>query len=160
LAREEAEAQAARELDVPAFLDRRRFPHERDAEPYVYAIGYLFTPTLKGITITVSPENTGQKQSTQFQPGESGNPAGRPKGARNKLSENFLTALAEDFEANGKQVIEKVRTERPHEYLKVVASIMPRQQQSLEMKITKRAEVTDDELATIAAQATLRTAAT
>jgi hypothetical protein len=47
LAREEAEAQAARELDVPAFLDRRRFPHERDAEPYVYAIGYLFTPTLK-----------------------------------------------------------------------------------------------------------------
>jgi hypothetical protein len=57
-------------------------------------------------------------------------------------------------------LIEKARTERPHEYLKVVASIMPRQQQSLEMKITKRAEVTDDELATIAAQATLRTAAT
>jgi len=33
---------------------------------------------------------------------------------------------------NGKEVIEKVRTERPHDYLKVVAAIMPKQQQTME----------------------------
>jgi Family of unknown function (DUF5681) len=41
------------------------------------------------------PESTGGKQVTgreltQFKPGQSGNPKGRPKGSRNKLSEEFL----------------------------------------------------------------------
>jgi len=35
--------------------------------------------------------------------------------------------LAEDFEAHGKDVIEKVRAERPHDYLKIVASLVPKQ---------------------------------
>src|SRR6478735_2642876 len=38
-----------------------------------------------------------------FRPGQSGNPRGRPKGARNKLGEEFLAELYNDFEANGKQ---------------------------------------------------------
>ena len=41
------------------------------------------------------PESTGGKQVTgreltQFKPGQSGNPKGRPQGSRNKLSEEFL----------------------------------------------------------------------
>jgi len=41
------------------------------------------------------PESTGGKQVTgreltQFKPGQSGNPKGRPQGSRNKLSENFF----------------------------------------------------------------------
>jgi hypothetical protein len=60
-------------------------------------------------------------------PGQSGNPAGRPKGSRNKLGEDFIRALQEDFQEHGKQAIVEVRTERPHEYLKVVASILPKQ---------------------------------
>jgi hypothetical protein len=54
-------------------------------------------------------DNTGHKQHNgrPFEPGQSGNPAGRPKGARNKLSETFLQALADDFDANGKEVIER-----------------------------------------------------
>ena len=46
----------------------------------------------------MEPENTGPKQAdTWFKPGQSGNPAGRPKGARSRLQENFLAALAEKW---------------------------------------------------------------
>jgi Family of unknown function (DUF5681) len=57
----------------------------------------------------------------RFQPGESGNPAGRPKGARSKLSDAFLKALADDFLEHGEGVIQKVRAERPHDYLKIIS---------------------------------------
>src|SRR5262245_38289096 len=73
------------------------------------------------------PVFTGLKQDTRFRPGQSGNPTGRPKGSRNKVTENLLEALASDFEVHGKEVIERVRGERPHEYLKIVASLVPKQ---------------------------------
>ena len=41
--------------------------------------------------------------------------------ARSKLSESFPKARSEDFATNGIEVIEKVRSSRPHEYLKIVA---------------------------------------
>lgn len=63
---------------------------------------------------------------SKFQPGQSGNPSGRPLGARNKLSEDFLQALSEDFAAHGKAAITKTRDEKPDQYLKVIASLMPR----------------------------------
>jgi hypothetical protein len=95
------------------------------------------------------PDNTGEKQG-QWQPGESGNPAGRPKGSRNKLSEAFLQALGDDFDANGKAVIERVRTERPHDYLKVCASVMPKRLENEDVTEHKDVrEMTDAELEAI-----------
>lgn len=92
-----------------------------------------------------SPESTGGKQtSTQFKPGQSGNPNGRPKGSKNKLSEDFIRALAKDFEDHGEQAICLVREEKPDAYLKVIASIIPK-----ELIITEEANLdglTDEQL--------------
>jgi hypothetical protein len=63
----------------------------------------------------------------QFQPGNPG--GGRPLGSRNRLSEIALQMLGDDFNEHGKAVIEQVRRERPHHYLSVVASLLPRQLQ-------------------------------
>lgn len=89
-------------------------------------------------------EPTGQEQAdTKFKPGQSGNPAGRPKGSRNKLGEAFLEALHEDFEANGKSAIELCRVEKPDAYLKVIASILPKQ---AEIKIDNYEHMDDGQL--------------
>ncbi len=66
------------------------------------------------------------KEDTQFKPGQSGNPAGRPKGTRSKLSEAFLKALSDDFEANGLETVEKVRADKPDAYLNVIGKLMPK----------------------------------
>ena len=98
----------------------------------------------------LKPDATGKKQDTRFKPGQSGNPAGRPKGSRNKLNEGFLEALAEHFEANGEAAIEKVFAERPQDYLKIIAALLPKHMEIDDMRPTRRAEdMTDDELASI-----------
>ncbi len=87
-----------------------------------------------------APDKTGSKQ-TRFKPGVSPNPAGRPKGSRNKLGEAFIQALYEDFTQHGTAVIETVRAEKPDQYLKVVASILPK-----ELKVTTEIELNDEQL--------------
>ncbi len=74
-----------------------------------------------------TPDNTGRKQAdTQFKPGQSGNPRGRPKGARNKLSEQFFLELYESWQEHGKAAIEKMQQNKPSEYVKLVASLVPK----------------------------------
>jgi Family of unknown function (DUF5681) len=65
------------------------------------------------------------KHLKKWAPGESGNPAGRPAGAKNRLQGDFLHALAEDFREHGVEAIRIMWIERPAEYVKVVASLMP-----------------------------------
>jgi hypothetical protein len=54
-------------------------------------------------------------------------PKGRPKGGRVKLSERFLTTLAQDYDRHGASVIQYVRQNDPSTYLRIVASIVPKE---------------------------------
>jgi len=75
-----------------------------------------------------TPLDTEKKYpKSAWQPGQSGNPGGRPKGSRNKLSEQFLAALCADFEIHGDAVLETVRTNDPSTYMRVAASLLPKQ---------------------------------
>ncbi len=56
---------------------------------------------------------------------ESGNPAGRPKGLRNKLSEEFVAELYADWCEHGAATLKEVREKRPEVYVKVIASLLP-----------------------------------
>jgi hypothetical protein len=69
------------------------------------------------------------KNLKPFKPGAewSGNAAGRPKGSRNRLSEEFIAALCEDFELHGEAVIEMVRQAKPADYLRIVAALVPKE---------------------------------
>lgn len=66
-------------------------------------------------------------EHTKWKAGQSGNPGGKPKSARNRLQGAFLNALADDFDTHGKQAIVDAREKDPVAYIKAVASLMPKQ---------------------------------
>jgi hypothetical protein len=62
-----------------------------------------------------------------FKPGISGNPLGRPKGSKNRLSEKTYEELANDFQEHGADAIRIVRMTEPASYLRFVASVLPKE---------------------------------
>lgn len=64
---------------------------------------------------------------TRFKPGNVANPGGKPVGSRNRLQGDFMRELAEDFSNNGRAAIIACRTEKPDVYIKVIASLMPKE---------------------------------
>src|SRR5258708_38099683 len=95
-------------------------------------------------------DNTAQKQGRTkgllpaWKPGQSGNPAGRPKGSRNKLSEEFFADVLDVWTMHGKAALEKMATNETSKFVMMVASLIPRHFE-FEPK-HPYAELTDEEL--------------
>jgi hypothetical protein len=69
---------------------------------------------------------------------------GRPKGSRNRHTENFLREFADDFELHGRAVIAKVRSEKPEVYLRIAADLLPREATlDVDVSVDIRAQVVD-----------------
>jgi len=74
---------------------------------------------------------------------ESAPRSGRMKGARNKLGADFLYALQREFEQHGEEAIRIARVERPVEFLKIIASVLPKEFEIIDSRLK---EIPDDEL--------------
>ena len=72
-----------------------------------------------------------------------GNPAGRPRGSRNALSEEVICALLRDFRKHGEKAIARVRRDHPAAYLKVLALLIPR---DIKVEHTPVKELSDEQL--------------
>ena len=86
---------------------------------------------------------TQQRPAHLWGPGQSGNPAGRPKGSRNRLSEDFVAALYNDFQDHGSAAIAACRAQKPDVYVRVIAGLLPK---DMTIKVQQLDDLTDDQL--------------
>ena len=96
-----------------------------------------------------APRNNAGKMRADGMPvgkpfGPDNPPRGRPKGSRHKLSEDYFKALAEDFENHGKDAIERMREDRPGDYIRMIASLISKE---TTQNVDPYADMTDEQLA-------------
>ncbi len=82
----------------------------------------------------VTQEITKGKSNAPWKPGQSGNPAGRPLGARSKFSLAFYDDLLDVWTEHGKEAMVMTAKKDPATFVRVAASLMPKQ---------VKAEITD-----------------
>jgi hypothetical protein len=79
---------------------------------------------------------------TRFKPGHLSR-GGRRKGSRDRIATALLEAISEDFEKFGTEAVRIARMERPVEYLRICASLLPRE---FEISDNRLKDIPDDEL--------------
>src|SRR5262249_19667057 len=62
----------------------------------------------------------------QFQPGQSGNPNGKPVGARSILTKSLIEDLAEEWREGGRAALKVLRIEKPDKFVLAALSILPK----------------------------------
>lgn len=83
------------------------------------------------------------------------NGGGRKKGACNKLGEAFIDDLHADWAQHGAEVLKQVRTEKPDVYLRVAASLIPKQlhvEANISDRLADIESLTDAEIDTLVEQ--------
>jgi hypothetical protein len=95
----------------------------------------------RGRLIMAKPKPAQDEKIGRFITGNSG--GDRPHGSRAKLGEAFVADLYADWQKHGPVTITKVRKTRPADYLKVIASILPK---DANMNVSPFEHMTDAEL--------------
>jgi hypothetical protein len=89
-------------------------------------------------------DNTNAQQKPWlFKPGQSGNPAGRPKGSRNKLAEDFLSDAYQQWQQHGSKALETMATSEPAKFCQMVANLLPKE---MHIKDAALQDMTTDEI--------------
>ncbi len=77
------------------------------------------------------PEDTGQKLDTRFKPGRSGNPAGRPRGSRNRVVQTIVDLYTASLEGTGAEDLERLRQKDLSTYWRLAMQFVPSKIESL-----------------------------
>ena len=64
--------------------------------------------------------------ATAWKPGQSGNPAGRPLGARARISEKLIADIADVWETYGSNVLRRLAAQDPATLAKIAYGLLPR----------------------------------
>ena len=78
-----------------------------------------------------------------WSPGQSGNPAGRPKNSRNKLGEAFIADLHDAWLEGGSDAIRRCMEEKPAEFIRIIASLIPKE---LDVTVDHYDHMSDEQL--------------
>lgn len=74
-----------------------------------------------------------------YQPGQSGNPKGRPVAARQRLTEKFISDLSAHYEKEGANLITRVSEQNPEIIIQLIARLLPK---DVAIQITQHSSMT------------------
>ena len=82
------------------------------------------------LTLDPGPKTDGtdaQQKTWLFKPGQSGNPACRPKGSRNKLAEDFIADAYAQWQQRGSTALETMAKTEPAKFCQMMANLLPKE---------------------------------
>jgi hypothetical protein len=113
----------------PSDLSARRFRCSPRSGAHIQIASQPLIPSALGKAAISSrvARATGGATGAGWVPGQSGNPAGRPRDVLEKLTKDVIIDLANDWHANGKQAIADLRNQDVSTYVQVCVSLIPKE---------------------------------